>query len=78
MSAMADSTDQAIIADRTRGIAREASLTQADVARIIGVERKAVVARMSARVPFTAAELGKLAKATRRPIGDFYPSERVS
>lgn len=77
MTPMDDNT-VTTIADRTRGIAREASLTQADVARIIGVERKAVVARMLGRVPFTGAELATLAKATSRPIGDFYPSERAS
>lgn len=69
------------IADKVRGIAHEYHLTQLDVADILGLERKAVSARYQARVPFTAAEVKKLATTIGIPAGAFYgevPSVRFA
>lgn len=69
---MMDSADR--IGAKVRGARVEAGLTQDDLASILDLERKAVGARESGRIPFSGAELLRLATVLHRPVSDFFPA----
>ena len=62
-----------LIAGRVRGLAAERRLTQERLAELLGLERKAIGARLSGSVGFTAAEMWTLSNVFDVPIADLYP-----
>lgn len=70
LSPMAD--EMVRIADRARGLAAEHRVTQAQVAEILGISRKAVNERFSGKVPLLAWEVERLAAEFGVQITDFY------
>lgn len=61
------------IADKVRGVAAEKRLTQAQIAKIIGKDRKSVSARFSGQIPFSASEVWTLSVSLDEDIRKFFP-----
>lgn len=74
MGGMKDETEA--IAGKVRAVAAEFGLTQQGVADVLGLERKAVVARWHGRVAYSGAELSVLARHLDIPVSTFFASRR--
>lgn len=71
MARMPDETTR--IADKVRGVASENRASQEQVAEILGLSRYSVNLRFNGKVPFTATEIQKLARAFDVPVARFFP-----
>lgn len=63
------------IANRVRGVAAEKRFTQQRIASELELARSSVSQRISGAVPFTGAELSRLAKAMNVPVSRFFPED---
>lgn len=60
------------VAAAVRTEVRKAELTQRELAAIIGVHQPNVSLRLRGKIPFTTAELGKIAAALNVPVSMFF------
>jgi hypothetical protein len=66
------------IADKVRGVAEEKRSKQEHVAGILGISRQAVSQRYTAKVPFTAPEVHRLASVWNVPIARLFPDPQIT